>query len=185
MATETVTTSLTIGFDIDADAAGPTSILSTEVDGRETADGGYNEGETNFKPGDNVGIMLFKSSNVTLLPEYQLSTHGSLSSAFASQFSASSEVDTFLVFDSSPEASLSYPYNTSGTFTWMGASLGATTVVNQANIELVVEPTEEYYVGVLRAEYVSTGVGIVLSNTLLSGEDKYEIFCFWVGELTT
>lgn len=183
MATETVTTSLTIGFDIASDDTGANSILSAEVDGRED---GENNGETNFIPGDTVGIMLFRSSNVSSIT-YQLSTSGQLSSANSSQFAASSEVDTFLIFDSTDEASLSYPMNSGGSLTWMGKSLGAYTVLNQATVKLS-NPNpndDEYYVGVMRATYTSQGNGITLSGTGISGEDKYEIFCFWVGEIVT
>ena len=182
MATESVTTSVTVGFDIES-VDGPSSILSAEIDGRETEDGGYNGGDTNFKPGDTVGIMLFKTSNVTLTTS--LSSAGTLSSYGTNAFAASSEVDSFLVFNAEPSVSLSYPCTTGTTgFNWLGNSLGAFTITNfGAQVELVTEPTTEYYVAVLHAVYVSYGTGITLTNTLLTGEDKYEIFCFWAGTL--
>ena len=182
MATEAITTSVTVGFDIEADVS-INNIFSAEVDGREVADGGQNPNGTSFKPGDTVAIMLFKSSNITI--DQSLSSSGSLTSFGASAFSAVSEVDDFIVFESEPKQSLSYPVTGAATFTWLGGSLGATSVVDfGSSVELVTEPTAEYYVGVLHSVYNSNGIGIYLTNTLIS-EDKYEIFCFWAGTYTT
>lgn len=70
-----VTTSVTIGFTKNEQTD---ANFSAEVD---TRDNGLNEGNTSFKPGDSVGILLYKGltiANVKGTPTSGLLTEGAL-----------------------------------------------------------------------------------------------------------
>lgn len=167
-----VTTSIVVSFD---DSTGGDSIFSVEVDSRED---GLNGGKTNFLPGDDVYLLMFKSSNVVV--DAALTSKGSVNQTKAT----TKDIDEYAVFAAERESSLSYPVPSSYTFDWIGDSnLGGVHIANESKIVLNTQEIDlpEYYVGVGQIKYSSPALVYKLSGTLIPNLDSYQIALFFAG----
>lgn len=172
-AVNVVTTSTIVNF--SSTAGNASNIFRLEVDDRPA---GLNKGNTSFRPGDNVGLLLFQSANVTLLEI--LVTFGSLANKGATTKTLD---DQWLTYGNEPEASVGYPLTTYD-FGWVGTDLGGVTLINENVFRLTSIPTDRY-VGVARVESgISPCTSYQLTNTLIPGEDDYRIGIYAFGEAT-
>lgn len=173
MTVNVVTTSTIVNF--SSTAGNASNIFSLEVDDRPD---GLNTGNTSFRPGDNVGLLLFQSANVALLEI--IVTFGSLANKGGTTKTLD---DQWLTYGNEPEASVSYPL-TSYDFSWIGTSLGGVTLVNESVFRLTSPPTTRY-IGVAKlANGISPCTAYMLTNTLIAGEDDYRIGIYAFGEAT-
>lgn len=171
-----VTASQIINFDDDSDA--DRGVLKIEVDRRPD---GLNGGKTSFRPGDSVGLLLYKSPNVDIL-EGPIVTAGSLQS----EGNHTTDHMGFLTFADNHDAAMSYPIP-NPSLSWIGNSLGGTSVVNATRVMLT-DPSDfnpgagQVSVGILRYEGTATAQGYRLTQTNLAGQDRpYQIGVFVFG----
>lgn len=94
-----ITTSIVISFSTTTD-----SILKAEIDDRTATDGGYNNGETSFAPGDEPVFLLYKSTNVTVVQ--RIVSEGTLSSLGTPTIRKVEQ----LQFAQEKSSAMSYPY---------------------------------------------------------------------------
>jgi hypothetical protein len=167
-----VTASIVVSFDNQSDSS---AIFSAEVDGRQD---GLNLGNTSFSPGDDVGILLHKSSNVVL--DYYSPSYGSLAASGSITYEVEEQ---FLVFAGTNTQSVSYPIVSGFSYSWLGNNLGSI-VHTENSISLsnkALYPEGGNFVGVAKVNYVTRATPFWLRNTHILGEDTYEIACFFVG----
>jgi hypothetical protein len=167
-----VTASTVIQFDNQTDTS---AIFSAEVDSR---DDGLNLGKTSFSPGNDVGILLYKSRNVVL--DFYDPSYGSLVSSGTVNYQTE---DEFISFAGNNEVSLSKPLVSGFSYKWLGNNLGS--IIPTEN-KLALGNTNLYpengqYVGVAKISYMTTATAFWLKNTNLIGEDTYQIVAFFVG----
>ena len=175
-----ITASQIINFDRDEDA--DRGILRLEVDNRNN---GLNAGKTSFSPGDSVGLLLYKSPNVTIL-HGPIVTYGSISE----EGTHITEHEGFLAFAGDTEQTMSHPICTPA-LGWVGNSLGATRILNCSVVQLVNPPdwnpgnTAEPLsgkIGILRYSGTATAQGYRLSGTNLSDQETpYQIGVYVFG----
>lgn len=108
-----VTASLTVSFSADANTGGGNGLV-LEVDDRDAADGGLNNGNTSFRPGDPVVYLLYVADQVTV------KQHGVTAGTRSAVGEGAREVEEVLSFTDSQEASLRYPTSTGVEMTWLG-----------------------------------------------------------------
>ena len=157
--------------------------LKLEIDDREE---GLNGGDTSFEPGDTVGFWLFKGSNVTVISGPS-STAGGITSAG----SDSKEIVEYITFSNSDSGSLGYAPSGSVALEWQGrcyqiikTSAGVSvitisTLPNRTSSQLKM-PNNESVVGVLRAQYTTTGLLYRLQSV---PEDITEVSIFAIGRI--
>ena len=174
-AVKVVTASVVVNF---SDAGEGDYVFSLEVDDRPE---GLNRGNTTFRPGDNVGLLLFKTQNVNILEI--VTTHGDM----LSSGSSTKEVeDQWLTYASEPEASVSYPLS-SYTFDWYGSTskqLGGVQLLNEHIFRLSTIPEESRYIGIAKVEGIAPCLQYRLTNTLIENESSYQIGIYAFGEVT-
>lgn len=115
--TEIVRATLTVNFSGASDSASGSSLLKWELD--STRDGNLNAGKTSFRPNSTAYLLLFKSSNVSLLNV--AADVGSLGGGS----SVSYTVEEDITFSASDSASLSYPVAGGLTLSWAGKRFDA------------------------------------------------------------
>ena len=120
--------------------------LSAEIDDR---DGGLNNGDTDFQPGDTAYFLIYKSSNVTL--SAPVASAGSVSY----EGTTSVEKVDYVTFANEPEGSLDVPATSITSKEWIGANLGETELVNEQTLRLT-SPPSSIYAGVLKVTYTGT-----------------------------
>ena len=177
-----ITASQIINFDRDEDA--DRGILRLEVDNRND---GLNAGKTSFSPGDSVGLLLYKSPNVTIL-HGPIVTYGSL----LEEGEHITDHDGFLAFAGETEQTMSHPICPDQlAISWVGNTLGETRVLNCSIIQLVDPPdwnpgntTEPLSgkIGILRYSGKSTAQGYRLTGTNIPDEETpYQIGVYVFG----
>lgn len=171
-----VTATLSIGFGAASAAAGADSLIA-EVDGREE---GLNAGKTSFNPGDEVFILLYKSSNVTV--DAVVPSFGTIAKLPGLEVV---ELEEDVVFANVPEASVSRPIVQLITDEWLGIDLGGIIKTGELQVSLSSPPTglppAGVYAGVNRLTYKSNATVYRLTNTLLPGITEYDIVVVFVG----
>ncbi len=175
-----ITASQIINFDRDTDA--DRGILRLEIDSRND---GLNAGKTSFSPGDSVGLLLYKSPNVTIL-HGPIITFGTLKEEGAH----TTEHEGFLAFAGDTEQTMSHPICTPA-LGWVGGSLGGTRTLNCSVVQLVDPPdwnpgnTEEPLsgkIGILRYSGTATAQGYRLTDTNIPNEETpYQIGIYVFG----
>lgn len=171
----TITTSVVVQFNVSS--TDQNSIFTAEVDGRDEGENGLNAGKTNFYPGDQVYLLLYKSSDVTV-DEY-LPSAGSLIKQSAQVTIPQTE---YLTFADEMEATLSKPATSGWTTKWLGKSLGAVKLNTiKTKVTLATKPSTTHYAGILKVTYNTVAQVYLLKDTLITGEDEYEIMCFFIG----
>jgi hypothetical protein len=177
-----ITASQIINFDRDEDA--DRGILRLEVDNRND---GLNAGKTSFSPGDSVGLLLYKSPNITIL-HGPIVTYGSI----AEEGTHITPHEGFLAFAGETEQSLSHPICPENlVLQWVGNILGDTRVLNCSVVQLVdppdwnpgntAEPLADK-IGILRYSGNATAQGYRLSGTNLPDQEvPYQIGIYIFG----
>lgn len=167
-----VTTSIVVNFDNGGD---DDAIFTVEVDDRED---GLNGGKTNFLPGDDVYLLLFKTSNVQVDGVIT-----SLGNAYTSG-NTTKDIDQFDDFVNEREVSLSYPVSSGFSYDWLGNDLGSINVLNESRMQLAQDKTTlgDPFVGVTKTTYTSNAMIYRLTNTLLQGYDEYQIVVYFYGQ---
>lgn len=160
--------SITANVVVNFDAGEGDGLLIAEVDDR---DDGLNGGNTNFKPGDTVGLLIFKSSNVTITDI--ITSAGSLSGAGTQ----TKDVSDIISFPKEKTQNVRYPINGGGfTFKWLGNNLG-TISHTEVNVTCA-----NLGVGVAKVSYSSTADGHNLTSpTSLDGETTFDILVYVEG----
>lgn len=161
-----VTASQIISFDVDTDA--DQGVMRLEVDNRND---GLNGGKTSFQPGDSVGLLLYMSSNVSLISI--VVTAGTLAPEGGI---IQIHKEGYLAFAGDHAQTMSYPI-CGPSLGWMGNDLGGTIVRNCAVVELVDPPdwnpghpdfNPAGNVGILQYSGDATAQGYRLSDTNLT-----------------
>ena len=178
----TVTTSIVIEFDTgDQDV---NYIFTAEVDSRED---GLNNGNTNFKPGDPVYFLLYRTSNTVV--DGIIVTHGYVNPAGGATTRPLDEAD-YAQFISTDSVDLSYPVHSNFVGEWLGdwGDLGQVQLLDESRLKLVSIPKEsdgitpkEHYVGVLEYNYTTQFYPYVLQHTPIANKDKYQIIIYIYG----
>lgn len=151
---EVVVATLNVNF--SADTTATEGVLKLEIDDRED---GLNGGDTSFSPGDTVGFLMFKDSNVTV--EYgPASTSGGVTGSG----SASKTIDEYITFSNSDSGSLGYPPSGAVSLQWqgrcfkiVGTEVTQTTALPDRTRSTLRMADGSSVAGVLRAQYTTTG----------------------------
>lgn len=178
----TVTTSIVVEFDSgDTDV---NYIFRVEVDSRED---GLNNGNTNFKPGDPVYFLIYRTPN-TVIDEI-IVTHGIVNPSGPVTAQVLDE-PIYSQFISTDSVDLTYPVISNFTSEWLGdhGDLGTVQVLDQSKIKLTSVPKEsngltpkEHYAGVLEYTYTTEFEPYLLQHTPIAGKDKYQIIVYVIG----
>ena len=170
----TVTTTLLVDFGGAGDGG---DALIAEVDSRPD---GLNKGKTNFAPGEEVFILVYRGSNVTITDVVASAGKVSLRPALSPQIT---EQEQDVVFSNKREEGLSRPVNVDGfSHEWLGNDLGSPLLVTETELRIP-EQAIEPFIGIARIEYQSAAVVYKLSNTALPFEE-YQIGVFFTGIAT-
>lgn len=189
MASNVVTASLTVNFE-KQETSGD-GFLSWEVDDRSKADGGLNNGDTSFSPGDTVYVLLYQEKNVTLTETF--SSGGSFVESAAGQLKSFTGTNAeYITVTNSNTANLSKPANSGGVvLSWIGRKLAIgggeindppimLKLASGENSEVIIDVGTEA-VGVIKAEYVSESTAYKLSGV---GADIPVVVIFASGTVT-
>jgi hypothetical protein len=147
-------------------------MMSAEIDSRED---GYNKGRTQFLPGDQPALLIFKSDDV----EVQAVTP---SAGNISQLAGGTmEVEETLQFAGSDEATLRYPTAALTSWKWLGRDLGTPELANEITVRVPAAG-----VAMLMVTYDTTFEARRLSGipAQLAGEDTYDVLVVVDGTQT-
>lgn len=144
MAADTITTSIVVKFSGSNDAA----IVSAQIDDRPD---GLNKGRTEFRPGDDVGYIVFLAgAKITKTT----STAGQIISAGGGLFSASEIIQ----FANAIDASTDHPITSGLSVAWKGRNGGQIIAVGASQIRAVQGPI----IGLAEVTYQSRYSGFIL-----------------------
>lgn len=170
-----VVATVVVDFGAEDENAG---ILRYEVDSRTRAEGGLNLGRTQFQPGDNVYLLLYRSDNISSL--IVDSNEGSI----ASDGDETIAVDELLTISNAEDVTLPYPVLSGFTAAWAGnefASDGTSAAISRTLVEGRKVVFSEPAIGHLRVTY-NTRAYIYRLNNIPQGVNK--VFTFAVGQVT-
>lgn len=170
---KTVTASIVVQFDRGADSS---AVMIVEIDDREIADGGTNGGKTTFLPGDDVNLLLYK--NTTVVVDGWVPSLGSLNPVSYVPIAIQKTED--IVFAGETEVNVRYPVLGNFSYQWVGANLGAITVVNENTVRVPEPAAGTYAVGVARVSYTTYALVYKLSHSD-PGLVEYSIVAFFAG----
>lgn len=163
----TVTASLVVKF--GSDAVDNAQLLA-EVDGRDLAEGGLNQGRTQFLPGDRVAYLVYR---------YLLSTteHRSSAGTINAGGNGQRQVEEVLTFFDSSEAQVRYPIYTLDSVEWLGNDLGSM-VASGGQAVRAATPG----VGVAIVKYTTRyDIFWLNSPTQINGRENFDIAILVVG----
>lgn len=163
-----VTTTVTIQF------TGTDGSLTAEVDSRSD---GPNNGKTSFSPGDDVYLLVRKSSDVSVVGYPSLGTVAKVGDV------SGIKEKQVLTFPRTRTAELSQPPSGAVTLTWYGANLGAHTVKGKTLTLTGSYDHDNPPVGVALAKYESAAESWKLSGlpSTVDGKTSYEVLVVLVG----
>lgn len=118
---EIITASIVIDFDAKAE-----DILKVEVDDRLD---GLNKGKTSFAPGDEVGLLIYRTSNVTI--DKIITSLGSVKA----EGSGSRQLEEFITFADADEAGSNYPIKSNFSYSWIGETLGSLVLQGESSVK--------------------------------------------------
>lgn len=168
-----ITTSLVVSFSNNADSD---SVLSAEVDSR---DDGYNNGNTDFLPGQEVFYLITKTTDVTLLN--QVTSTGSV------EFidNSTEDKEEFLTFANESEASVSTPISGEYETKWLGnVPQGELVKTSELTFSIQKDGQPVESVAVLKITYKTLHQVWKLKgvSAILNGESNYEVVIMIFGE---
>lgn len=164
-----VSASLVVRFTDGTSAEGR---ITAEIDNRPN---GLNAGKTSFGPGDSVGFLVYPGPNVKI--SRVLSTLG----AIKSEGNQSVDIEEFIQFPNTKEASMRAPANGGVSGQWLGTDGGAYTIADG----LITLPTEA--VAMLHLLYNAEAQGYRLTNVpqpSTFGLTDLEVLIYIEGTLT-
>lgn len=170
----TVTTSIVVQF---TTTTGTSGVLVLEVDDRAVTDGGLNGGKSSFLPGDDVYLLMYKGSNVTI--DALLTSLGAIYTGVSVTVQKTEDI----TFAGETEASLKYPTNALTSYTWLGRNNGNVTLVGDNTLKIPAPATGDYPVGICRVVYNTQGVVQKLVHSD-PGFSDYGIVVFVAGHTT-
>lgn len=171
------TTTVTVRFAVPGAASAANAHLSAEIDSR---DNGLNGGKTSFSPGEDVYILVYKSSNVSIV-----SADASAGSV-APQGSTVVTVTEDLTYAGQNTSQLAKPSNSGlSSSKWLGNNLGSLTV-GADQVTVTAGSASDTSVGVAKVTYETTALIYKLSSPLtVEGEDEFTIAVLIIGDVTT
>ena len=124
-----VTATLVVSFDEkEVSVTGVSGLLTAEIDDRAT---GLNLGRTRFIPGDKIGYLVYKNSQVGALQHVSsLGTIENLGTQVEKQ------VTETLIFSRSNSADTRFPVKKNFSSRWLGKSGGGVSVVNERSVQV-------------------------------------------------
>lgn len=147
--------------------------LSAEIDSRPE---GLNGGKTSFAPGDDVYILVYKSTNVSI------TTTDCSAGSISDQGSVSVTTKDDVPFANSNTSSVNKPAS-SGLLSqkWLGRNLGTITMgADQTTLSIATAG-----IGVAKVSYQSTALVYKLSSpATLDGEVDFTILVMIIGDVT-
>lgn len=168
-----VTATLTIGFGAASADQGADALIA-EVDSR---DDGLNKGKSTFLPGEDVYILLYQGSGVTLqsvvASSGQILAQPSLSPQIV-------ELEEDVIFANESQANVSKPIYQLASTKWLGNSLGNIVKSGESLLSLATPPGA-VYAGVNRINYKSQAKVYKLTNTLIANLTDYSIVVVFIG----
>lgn len=167
-----VTTTLVVNF--NGGGVGAQSVLTAEIDSRTN---GFNGGKTSFGPGDSPVFLVFKTSDVTLTSV--VPSTGVIQNVGAGLFA----VEQDLQFTDAQGVSLTKPiYGSFQSSKWLGANLGALTLVGQTRAVAANMPGTTP--GIARVTYNAQyqAYRIANINYPLNGETEFPVVVLIKGE---
>ena len=164
---EPVTTTLVVNF--TPSTADGTGLFTAEIDSRDT---GLNNGKTSFEPGDSVGILVYKSDDVSI--DQVRSSSGSVANLGLQSVTHTESIQ----FEGVATATLSRPAKAISSMKWLGNDGGAVTLTDGINLSVA-----NALVGVLKVTYTSEPRGYRLSGVPhpLNGETEYDVLVQFDG----
>lgn len=169
---EEVTATLVVRFGEFISASDTANgIIVLEVDDRPL---GLNEGSITFFAGEAIGLLVYRSSNVSN-PILRSSIGNVLSVG-----SGSRVITQIITFSNSDSASLSHPANGGVAHVWLGSNGGGISIENQKIIKL-----GSKFTGVLEVTYTTNFLEKSLVNTPgeINGSANYTVVISAVGEV--
>ena len=145
---EIITPTLVINFTEDDKGT-----LIAEVDDRQSSDGGYNDGDTRFRPGDNPVFLLFHSSNVAVA--LKLASDGALSTIAYPVVRKKEQ----LQYANAKSAELRYPYHSGFQVMRRSPSMASNPTLSSGTVSFGTPQ-----VGIVEVEYYSRAEAIRLSG---------------------
>lgn len=162
-----VTASLVVSFGSDA-ADG--AVLVAEVDNRSLTEGGYNNGKTQFLPGDSVHYLLYQYLIAS-------TTHRSSAGTLSKVGSGQRQVEETVSFLDTVDASVRLPIYTLDSVEWLGNDLGAMSAPGGQALRCAVSG-----VGVAIVKYTAKfDVYRLNSPSSINGRDAFDIAILIVG----
>lgn len=163
-----VTASIVVEF---GQAAQDDAILMAEVDARPTAEGGLNNGRTQFMPGDSVNYLIYKHK---ITNTDHRSSAGSVSRVGGGQ----RQVEEMVTFLDVVDGSVQYPIHTLDSFEWLGNDLGT---VSSAGGQAIRASTQGVGVALVRytTKFESWRIN---SPAQINGRDSFSIAVLITGD---
>jgi len=169
-----VTATLSIGFgNVTSESDGADTLIA-EIDTRVD---GLNKGKRSFLPGDDVFILVYRGSNVTI--DDAIISLGSINYRPGNSPQIV-ELEEDIVFANESDASLTRPILSIQSDQWLGTDLGNVVKTGELQVSLSNPPVNNY-AGVNRVGYTANADVYQLSGTLLNGTSEYEIVVVFIG----
>jgi hypothetical protein len=122
MASTVITAHIVVPFASDQDVN-----IVAEIDDRED---GYNAGKTTFAPGSDAYILVFLPTG------WYIDSATVTAGTIGYIENDTKNVEAYLEFPNTDDASLSYPYDNTFIYTWLGTAPGILTPVTQFRVTL-------------------------------------------------
>lgn len=172
--------SITVRFETPgANGANAGETLSAEVDGRTAADGGLNNGVTQFSPGSRVAILLYRSATVQITTA--TSSAGSISKGYNGQITVKVKED--VTFVGKEPANLSKIPIGGLLVEWMGKAFGSVNVVG--NVATASGARENDIALANITYYTKADVYYLQSPNSIDGNNDFTIAVLFVGKVVT
>ena len=164
---DNVTASIVVNFTSEGESGA--GILQAAIDDRPD---GLNDGNATFYPGDSVGFLLYKGSNVNI--DSVLASAGDITPVGQQNV----VIEEYLQFANTKSETLRYPALSLGGYKWLGNDGGAISLVDESNISI-----EELAQGVLKVAYQARAYGYKLGGVPhpLNGEYSYSVLVMVSG----
>ena len=169
-----ITATLVVNF--GGQSSGNNDALVAEIDDRET---GLNAGKTRFSPGEDVWILVYVSTNVTL--NTPVTSWGDLI------FRAGDELvekEQDLQFVDELEFRVTYPIRDGFTSQWIGRTATGLVQTGELTLQIAQPADVDHWARLLRVNWTSRARAYRLTNTLIPGFDEYGIICHFTGIAT-
>jgi len=163
-----VTASLVVTF---GQAAQDDALLIAEVDARSVAEGGTNNGRTQFLPGDSVNYLVYRH-------KVQSTEHRASAGSVSRIGSGQHQVEETITFLDVVDGNVRYPVYTLDSFEWLGNDLGQIAAAGGQAIRATTPG-----VGVAIVRYTTKfDIWRLNSPAQINGRDSFDIAVLITGE---